>query len=149
MDFCRIVYRDIFGGGHCLLVVRALAGGRRVAGSCFRTGQVVSLAGCILLSLVVSWLPLCGAEQANSLALEEGSSGVGGANVRGGDRVFYRLQSNFGAACFFALLRDPRFFFYLSRYNLVGNVYPIWLQRYNRIRVGRVMGRLTRLRPSS
>ena len=58
VDFRRIVYRDVFGGGYCLLVfriVRALAGGRLVAGSCFRTGRVVSLAGCILLSLVVSW----------------------------------------------------------------------------------------------
>ena len=50
---------------------------------------------------------------------------------------------------FFALLRGPIFFFHLSLCNLIGNVYPIWLQRYNRIRVGRVMGRLTRLRPSS
>ena len=50
---------------------------------------------------------------------------------------------------FFALLRDPRFFLWLSLCNLIGNVYPIWLQRYNRMRVHRLLHRFAGSQPSS
>lgn len=42
----------------------------------------------------------------------------------------------------FSVLRDPIFLLWFSLFNLLGNIYPLWLQRYNRLRVDRVMKRL-------
>ena len=49
----------------------------------------------------------------------------------------------------FATQRDSRFFFWLTLCNVLGNVYPIWLQRFNRIRVARAVDRLDGPLPSS
>jgi hypothetical protein len=42
----------------------------------------------------------------------------------------------------FSVLGDPIFLLWFSLFNLLGNIYPLWLQRYNRLRVDRVMKRL-------
>ena len=48
------------------------------------------------------------------------------------------------ATFIYGYYNDPRFFFWLSVFNVLGNFYPVLLQRYNRIRVGKVLERIRR-----
>ena len=48
---------------------------------------------------------------------------------------------NLVLAALFGFLRDPRFFLWLGGFNVIINLYPIFLQRYNRRRVQMLLER--------
>lgn len=45
------------------------------------------------------------------------------------------------ATVFYGQYNDARFIIWLTALNLIGNVYPVFLQRYNRIRMTRILDR--------
>lgn len=49
---------------------------------------------------------------------------------------------NLALAALFGLLRDSRFFLWLSVFNVIVNLYPIFVQRYNRSRVQTLLQRM-------
>jgi len=44
-------------------------------------------------------------------------------------------------AILFAFIRDIRFLLWFSIFNIIMNLYPIFLQRYNRNRIGSVLNK--------